>query len=282
MSTGDTEGEIPGALVIDRNVLEWRLDPASEARLPIASYDAWIIVVCNEGYASSLAAASLQQLGIERATDLDGGYRAWRAQGLPTTARRTAAHCARAAAGCCGLARCHAAGDDAATQPVRMPTVCSPVGPEWRLVSLLSTDIWTDRIKLTEWQPGNGAGYTVTEPATGDDLGRIGTASVEDVTRAADVAARAQQEWAQAGYQARAAVLRKAGDLWLDHAAEIHDWLIREAGSIGAQGRVRDRSPRHRSATRPPRSPRTLRRAAALRASRGCRWPGGFRSGSSA
>lgn len=79
------EGEIPGALVIDRNVLEWRLDPASEARLPIASYDAWVVVVCNEGYASSLAAASLQQLGVERATDLDGGYRAWRAQGLPTT-----------------------------------------------------------------------------------------------------------------------------------------------------------------------------------------------------
>jgi rhodanese-related sulfurtransferase len=83
-----TEGEIPGALVIDRNVLEWRLDPASEAGLPVASYDAWIVIVCNEGYASSLAAASLQQLGIRRATDLDGGYRAWRAQGLPTTAVR--------------------------------------------------------------------------------------------------------------------------------------------------------------------------------------------------
>ncbi|HEX3907745.1 MAG TPA: rhodanese-like domain-containing protein [Mycobacteriales bacterium] len=81
-----TEGEIPGALVIDRNVLEWRLDPASDARLPMASYDAWIVIVCNEGYASSLAAVSLQQLGIYRATDLDGGYRAWRAQGLPTIA----------------------------------------------------------------------------------------------------------------------------------------------------------------------------------------------------
>jgi rhodanese-related sulfurtransferase len=78
-----TEGEIPGALVIDRNVLEWRLDPASDARLDIASYDAWIVLICNEGYASSLAAASLQQLGIHRATDLDGGYRAWRAMGLP-------------------------------------------------------------------------------------------------------------------------------------------------------------------------------------------------------
>jgi rhodanese-related sulfurtransferase len=81
-----TEGEIPGALVIDRNVLEWRLDPASDAKLPVASYDAWVILVCNEGYASSLAAASLRQLGIWRATDLDGGYRAWRALGLPCSA----------------------------------------------------------------------------------------------------------------------------------------------------------------------------------------------------
>jgi rhodanese-related sulfurtransferase len=79
------EGEIPGAMVIDRNVLEWRLDPASGASLAVASYDAWIVIVCNEGFASSLAAASLQQLGVHRATDLDGGYRAWRAQGLPTS-----------------------------------------------------------------------------------------------------------------------------------------------------------------------------------------------------
>src|SRR5580704_12224828 len=69
------EGLIPGALVIDRNVLEWRLDPASDARRPEASYDAWIVLFCNEGYASSLAAASLQALGIWRATDLAGGFR---------------------------------------------------------------------------------------------------------------------------------------------------------------------------------------------------------------
>jgi rhodanese-related sulfurtransferase len=80
----DLEGEIPGAAVIDRNVLEWRLDPASDARLPVADYDLHVIVVCNEGYASSLAAASLQELGLHRATDLIGGYRAWRAAGLPT------------------------------------------------------------------------------------------------------------------------------------------------------------------------------------------------------
>jgi rhodanese-related sulfurtransferase len=81
----EAEGEIPGALVIDRNVLEWRLDPASDARIAEASYDAWIVLVCNEGYASSLAATSLQDLGITGATDLIGGYRAWRAAGLPTT-----------------------------------------------------------------------------------------------------------------------------------------------------------------------------------------------------
>jgi rhodanese-related sulfurtransferase len=77
------EGGLPGAVVIDRNVLDWRLDPASDARLPIAGYDLHVIVVCNEGYASSLAAAALQNLGIQRATDLVGGYRAWRTAGLP-------------------------------------------------------------------------------------------------------------------------------------------------------------------------------------------------------
>lgn len=78
------EGTLPGALVIDRNVLEWRLDPASDARLELAAYDLYPVLVCNEGYASSLAAASLQELGITRATDLIGGFRAWRAAGLPT------------------------------------------------------------------------------------------------------------------------------------------------------------------------------------------------------
>ena len=78
------DGEIPGALVIDRNVFEWRLDPASPHRVPeIDGYDQTIIVVCNEGYASSLAAKSLQDLGLHRATDLIDGFVAWRAAGLP-------------------------------------------------------------------------------------------------------------------------------------------------------------------------------------------------------
>jgi rhodanese-related sulfurtransferase len=78
-------GIIPGALVVERNVLEWRFDPASDARLPEAdSYDVRVVVYCQEGYASSLAAASLQDLGLSRATDLIGGINTWRAAGLPT------------------------------------------------------------------------------------------------------------------------------------------------------------------------------------------------------
>jgi rhodanese-related sulfurtransferase len=80
------EGEVPGALVVERNVLEWRFDPASGSRLPLAgSYDLRVIIMCSEGYTSSLAAASLQDLGLANATDLAGGYQAWAAAGLPVT-----------------------------------------------------------------------------------------------------------------------------------------------------------------------------------------------------
>jgi len=79
------EGEIPGALLIERNHLEWRLDPTSDARIEEAvDHDVAVVVVCSEGYTSSLAAASLQDLGLHRATDLVGGFHAWRAAGLPT------------------------------------------------------------------------------------------------------------------------------------------------------------------------------------------------------
>ncbi|ASN53248.1 sulfurtransferase [Sinomonas sp. R1AF57] len=74
----DRDGDLPGAIVIDRNVLEWRLDPSSPSRLPIADdYSRRIVIVCNEGYSSSLAAYTLQQLGLTRATDLVGGFQAW-------------------------------------------------------------------------------------------------------------------------------------------------------------------------------------------------------------
>jgi rhodanese-related sulfurtransferase len=80
------DGEIPGALIIDRNLLEWRLDPASAHRVPeVTGYDQHLILFCNEGYSSSLAAVSLQQLGLRNATDVIGGFQAWKKAGLPVT-----------------------------------------------------------------------------------------------------------------------------------------------------------------------------------------------------
>jgi rhodanese-related sulfurtransferase len=81
------EGEVAPSLrplVVERNVLEWRLDPRHEARLPIAALDRRVIVLCQEGYTSSLAADALVRLGIRRATDVVGGFRAWREAGMPT------------------------------------------------------------------------------------------------------------------------------------------------------------------------------------------------------
>jgi len=78
------DGVIPGALIIDRTVLEWRLDPTSPWRINEASStDVRVILICNEGYSSSLAAASLQDLGLINATDVIGGFQSWRAAGLP-------------------------------------------------------------------------------------------------------------------------------------------------------------------------------------------------------
>jgi rhodanese-related sulfurtransferase len=81
------EGEIPGSAVIERNHLEWRLDPASDARLPwVSGYDHRIIVVCSEGFTSSLAAAALLDLGLHNATDMAEGFQGWLAAGLPWSA----------------------------------------------------------------------------------------------------------------------------------------------------------------------------------------------------
>lgn len=80
----ERDGVIPGALVVERNELEWRLDPQGSHRVPEAtSHGLRVVVICNEGYASSLAAASLHRLGLDRATDLVGGFQAWKAAGLP-------------------------------------------------------------------------------------------------------------------------------------------------------------------------------------------------------
>ena len=80
------QGEIPGATVIDRNVLEWRLDPSSKWRIPeVNNHRVRLIVICDQGYSSSLVAAELHELGLVNATDVIGGFQAWKAAGLPTT-----------------------------------------------------------------------------------------------------------------------------------------------------------------------------------------------------
>ncbi len=75
----EAEGALPGAVIINRNVLEWRMSPSSPTCLEGITADSRVIIVCNDGFSSSIAAASLHDLGLPRATDLVGGYRAWRA-----------------------------------------------------------------------------------------------------------------------------------------------------------------------------------------------------------
>jgi rhodanese-related sulfurtransferase len=80
------DGLIPGAILLPRNALEWRCDPASRWRHPaLAGWDQHLILICEEGFQSSLAAATLQRLGLVNATDLDGGFAAWAGAGLPVT-----------------------------------------------------------------------------------------------------------------------------------------------------------------------------------------------------
>jgi rhodanese-related sulfurtransferase/mannose-6-phosphate isomerase-like protein (cupin superfamily) len=84
------EGSIANALVVERNVLEWRFDPTSSARLPVATdHNIQVIVFCSEGYTSSLAAIALQDLGLWRSTDVIGGFQAWKAMGLPIVPPRS-------------------------------------------------------------------------------------------------------------------------------------------------------------------------------------------------
>lgn len=81
----EQHGEVPGASCIERNVLEWRLDPSSEHRIPeVTDHDRRVIVLCQQGYASSLAAASLGALGYTQVGDVIDGFDGWRAEGLPT------------------------------------------------------------------------------------------------------------------------------------------------------------------------------------------------------
>ncbi|MBE1536297.1 benzaldehyde dehydrogenase [Actinomadura algeriensis] len=99
-------------------------------------------------------------------------------------------------------------------------------------MTLLDPGVWTGKIFDGGWVAGAGGGYDVVEPATGDTLGVLGRADAADVARAAAAAAAAQRDWAARSYEERAAVLRRAGRLFEEHAAEIEGWIVREAGSI--------------------------------------------------
>jgi benzaldehyde dehydrogenase (NAD) len=97
---------------------------------------------------------------------------------------------------------------------------------------------WTGQVFIDGWEPGSGGDYSVVEPATGNELGRLGRATVDDVARAAARSAEAQRAWANSMYQERAAILRKAGDLWNEHAAEVEGWIVRESGAIPPKGQL--------------------------------------------
>jgi benzaldehyde dehydrogenase (NAD) len=105
-------------------------------------------------------------------------------------------------------------------------------------VSLLDAATWTGQVFIDGWEPGTGGDYPVVEPATGNELGRLGRATAADVARAAARGAEAQRAWANTMYQERAAILRKAGDLWNEHAAEVEGWIVRETGAIPPKGQL--------------------------------------------
>ena len=98
-------------------------------------------------------------------------------------------------------------------------------------MSLLESKEWEGKIFIDGWVPGSGGPYAVTEPATGNELARMGCATPDDVRKAAERAAEAQKDWAAAPLEQRAAVMRRVGDLWGQHADEVTDWIVRESGS---------------------------------------------------
>jgi benzaldehyde dehydrogenase (NAD) len=99
-------------------------------------------------------------------------------------------------------------------------------------VGLLDESAWRGKVYLGGWTAGGGGEAAVIEPATGEEIGRSGRADAEDVAAAARLAAAAQPAWAATPHTARAAILRKAADLWTAHAPEIEQWVIRETGKI--------------------------------------------------
>ncbi|TAP44945.1 aldehyde dehydrogenase family protein [Arthrobacter sp. S39] len=102
-------------------------------------------------------------------------------------------------------------------------------------MNLLETSLWDGKIFVDRWITGGGGVQDVVEPATGKILGQVGLASAEDVAMASKSAAAAQADWAKVKPEERAAVLRRAGDLWEQHAGEVHEWIVREGGGIPAK-----------------------------------------------
>ncbi|MBE1491130.1 benzaldehyde dehydrogenase [Plantactinospora soyae] len=99
-------------------------------------------------------------------------------------------------------------------------------------MALLDSTTWHGRVYSDGWVRADGGDAAVLEPATGEEIGRTGIANAADIARAAARAAQAQRDWAATSYDKRAAVLRRAGQLWEEHAAEVGDWIIRETGSV--------------------------------------------------
>jgi benzaldehyde dehydrogenase (NAD) len=99
-------------------------------------------------------------------------------------------------------------------------------------MTLLDAEVWVGKAFDGTWFVPHGGARRVVEPATGSELGAVGLADADDVTRAGAMAAEAQRDWAHRSYEERARVLRWAGDLWEEHAVDVHEWLVREAGSI--------------------------------------------------
>jgi benzaldehyde dehydrogenase (NAD) len=100
------------------------------------------------------------------------------------------------------------------------------------VMALLDESAWRGKVFLGSWTAGSGGDAAVTEPATGQEIGRVGLATPADVARAAQIAAAAQVSWAAKPHTERQAILRRAGDLWLAAASEIEPWGIREMGKI--------------------------------------------------
>jgi benzaldehyde dehydrogenase (NAD) len=99
-------------------------------------------------------------------------------------------------------------------------------------MGFLDRSVWEGKIYSGGWVPGSGGEYPAVEPATGRELARVGAATADDVHKSAERAAQAQKDWAALTYDRRAEVLRRAGDLFVEHEDEIHEWLIRESGAI--------------------------------------------------